>query len=132
MAFHPRRERGSSTRATEVTNMADEKTVSPASGADAGYAADECEVCRDADEPCADCRRAIHESWHEAGMWWIRAEECHMGCPGNPMNPTLWECECGATPEPEAIDGSWRWNGEAWEHSHGYPIGHVQAQRRAA
>lgn len=70
------------TRATEVANMADEKAVSPASGADVDYAADECEVCEDADEPCADCRCAIHESWHEAGMWWIRAEECHMGCPG--------------------------------------------------
>ena len=32
--------------------------------------------------PCAACRRRIHESWHAKGLWWIRPEECHPGCPG--------------------------------------------------
>jgi protein gp37 len=35
----------------------------------------------------------------------------------------LWRCECGAWP-----DDTWRWNGERWEHHHGYPIGHVPAE----
>jgi hypothetical protein len=32
-----------------------------------------------------------------------------------------WKCECGAM-----ADGNCRWNGHAYEHCHGYPIGHVQ------
>jgi hypothetical protein len=40
-----------------------------------------------------------------------------------------WQCDCGAKPEPS--DPSWRWNGSFWEHHHGHPIGHVQANRIA-
>lgn len=40
-----------------------------------------------------------------------------------------WRCTCGATPDP--ADDRWRWNGIGWEHHHGYPIGHVEAQRVA-
>lgn len=32
--------------------------------------------------PCAACCRAIHESWHALGWWWIRPNECHPNCPG--------------------------------------------------
>lgn len=32
-----------------------------------------------------------------------------------------WQCECGAM-----ADVNCRWNGRAYEHHHGYPIGHVE------
>lgn len=42
------------------------------------------------------------------------------------MESRLYKCECGA----KADDGSdWRWNGATWEHNHGYPIGHVPAEK---
>lgn len=43
---------------------------------------EECPICKDWEEPCKACRVKIHESWHEIGWWWIRTEECHVGCPG--------------------------------------------------
>lgn len=38
----------------------------------------------------------------------------------------LWRCECGAQPIDDS--GGWRWNGERWQHHHGYPIGHIDCE----
>lgn len=36
------------------------------------------------------------------------------------------KCQCGAKFLPS--DPTWRFNGRAWEHHHGYPIGHVEVE----
>jgi hypothetical protein len=41
-------------------------------------------------------------------------------------DPAYWKCECGKTPADD--NGDWRWSGYSWQHHHGYPIGHVDAE----
>jgi hypothetical protein len=41
----------------------------------------------------------------------------------DPMAHHHWKCECG-----EMADSMCRWNGFAYEHHHGYPIGHVMME----
>ncbi|HEX7313318.1 MAG TPA: hypothetical protein VF297_05330 [Pyrinomonadaceae bacterium] len=56
----------------------------------AGIGEGECSECLCDEtrvEPCAKCRRTIHESWHASGLWWIRREECHAECPGRATHP---------------------------------------------
>jgi hypothetical protein len=43
---------------------------------------DDCPACADREDACPACARKIHENWHAAGLWWIRAAECHPDCPG--------------------------------------------------
>jgi hypothetical protein len=47
----------------------------------------DCPECEELDDACPKCALEIHESWHEQGMFWIRAELCHPNCPGLKETP---------------------------------------------
>jgi hypothetical protein len=38
-------------------------------------------------------------------------------------------CECGDACDP--LSSKWRWDGQNWQHFHGYPIGHVIVTKQA-
>lgn len=41
-----------------------------------------------------------------------------------------WICpKCGLSASDGKL-GDWRFNGRAWEHYHGYPLGHVTAEKQ--
>lgn len=44
------------------------------------------------------------------------------------VKPQGWRCpKCHR--KAEFLSEEWRWNGHAWEHDHGYLIGHIEAER---
>ncbi len=85
-------------------------------------------------EICAECRPGKRENVDEHAVCGCDGQgekHWHVFIPGSVdhSEPSEWVCECGQKCVPNAAD--WRWNGRQWEHHHGYPIGYVQAQRKA-
>jgi len=61
--------------------------------------------CENEEEPCAICRREIHEAWHEQGFWWIRTEECTPNCQQYANGEMLaWQQELELTARERAIN----------------------------
>lgn len=78
----------------------------------------------DAETQCG-CDGEGTEHWHVTDSYDKAksfAEKDHI------ENSQEWVCECGQMCEP--CSPEWRWNGQDWEHYHGYPIGHVSATRK--
>ena len=55
----------------------------------------------------------VHQKPEKIGEWIMEARE--------------WLCECGARPFSGGM-AHWRFDGENWQHYHGYPMGHVICQ----
>ena len=67
-----------------------------------------------------DCDGSGTDHWHvEVPL--VAGLEAHL------QDAENWKCECGKRCNPSAAE--WRWNGQAWEHHHGYPVGYVAAIR---
>ena len=69
------------------------------------------QVCND-DENVREARELTEAELDKLHYWDSESRD--------PMDFDHWRCECGAK-----ADGNCRWNGKAYEHHHGYPVGHV-------
>jgi hypothetical protein len=87
---------------------------------------------------CEPGHRKDYKAADKCGCDGEGKDHWHIEPTGNPL-PSIfgfindapnWLCECGKRCDLASAD--WRWNGQQWEHSHGYPIGHVIASREPA
>jgi hypothetical protein len=78
---------------------------------------DENKYCEDADEA---------RGWDET-IGQVRRQESSAFLEKHLSEAVQWLCECGQRCDP--LSSEWRWNGQNWEHYHGYPIGHVETGR---
>jgi hypothetical protein len=72
-------------------------------------------------------RKCTREERPDYGFEWIVSARLAFTVQIKKDDPIFgrWRCSCGEFMV--ANSPAWRWNGFAWEHHHGYPIGHVVA-----
>ena len=75
------------------------------------------------------CEPGYREDMLATDHWHVTTLPMHPGFLALLADAPNWVClECGESPD--QASGRWRWAGELWEHHHGYPVGHVAAERR--